>query len=122
MVAYNVWITRAPDVERVDGLPSVLSVARSLAGRLRSPSVRSLGLAVEAGAQVSLNLIDPAGTSVAGIYDTVAAGAEANGCSVLRAELVGLVPEAVLASAPRHRWAELDLSEARTIEARLAGR
>jgi len=122
MVAYNVWITRAPDVERVEGLPSVLSVARSLAGRLRSPTVRSLGLAVEAGAQVSLNLIDPAGTSVAGIYDTVAAGAEANGCSVLRAELVGLVPEAVLASAPRHRWAELDLSEARTIEARLAGR
>jgi len=122
MVAYNVWITRSPHVDGVDGLPSVLSVARSLAARLRTPTVRSLGLAVEAGAQVSLNLIDPGGASVADVYDTVAAGAEANGCSVLRAELVGLVPAAVLASAPRHRWAELDLSEDRTIEARLAGR
>jgi glutamate formiminotransferase len=122
MVAYNVWITGVPDVERVDGLPSVLSVARSLAARLRTPTVRSLGLAVEAGAQVSLNLIDPAGTSVADVYDTVAAGAEANGCSVLRAELVGLIPAAVLASTPRPRWEELDLSEDRTIEARLAAR
>jgi glutamate formiminotransferase len=122
MVAYNVWITGVPDVERVDGLPSVLSVARSLAARLRTPTVRSLGLAVEAGAQVSLNLIDPAGTSVADVYDTVAAGAEANGCSVLRAELVGLIPAAVLASSPRPRWEELDLSEDRTIEARLAAR
>jgi len=122
MVAYNLWIVRAPDVGRADGLPSVLSVARSLAGRLRSPTVRGLGLAVEAGAQVSLNLIDPGGTSVADVYDAVAAGAEANGCSVLRAELVGLVPRAVLASAPRRRWAELDLDEDRTIEARMAGR
>ncbi|HUZ10871.1 MAG TPA: hypothetical protein VMU76_11965 [Acidimicrobiales bacterium] len=122
MVAYNVWIARAPGVERSVGLPSVLSVARSLAGGLRSPTVRGLGLAVETGAQVSLNLIDPAATSVADIYDTVAVGAEANGCSVLRAELVGLAPRAVLASAPRRRWAELDLDEARTIEARMAER
>ncbi|MGH3578744.1 MAG: hypothetical protein ACRDU0_14460, partial [Mycobacterium sp.] len=52
MVAYNVWITCVPDGERVDGPPSALSVARSLANGLRSPTVRSLGLDVEAGAQV----------------------------------------------------------------------
>jgi len=39
---------------------------------------------------------------------------------VERAELVGLVPQAVLAATPRARWAELDLAPDRTIEARLA--
>ena len=37
-------------------------------------------------------------------------------------ELVGLVPRAVLDAVPRARWAELDLDEDRTIEARLARR
>jgi len=41
--------------------------------------------------------------------------------AVLGAELVGLVPEIVLAAVPRARWAELDLSEEATVEARLAG-
>ena len=36
-----------------------------------------------------------------------------------RAELVGLVPAAVLDAAPLERWAELDLAADRTIEARL---
>jgi hypothetical protein len=36
------------------------------------------------------------------------------------AELVGLVPAAVLDGVPRGRWAELDLAPSRTIEARLA--
>jgi hypothetical protein len=39
---------------------------------------------------------------------------------VLRAELVGLIPEVALRAAPRDRWAELDLGEDRTIESRLA--
>ena len=121
LVAYNVWLAEAPDVERSGG-PSVLTVARTLAGRLRSPAVRSLGLAVEAGAQVSFNLIDPSSTSVAELYDTVAAEAESGGFSVLRAELVGLIPALALRGIPRHRWDELDLDEARTIEARLATR
>ena len=41
--------------------------------------------------------------------------------AIARAELVGLVPEAVLRNgSTRRRWAELDLSPERTIEARLA--
>jgi hypothetical protein len=38
---------------------------------------------------------------------------------VSRAELVGLVPQSVLDRTPRHRWAQLDLSDDRTIESRL---
>ena len=58
--------------------------------------MRSLGLPVGPGAQVSFNLIDPASVRVADLYDAVAAGAESMGCSVLRAELVGLVPAVAL--------------------------
>ena len=95
------------------------TVARSLAGRLRGPSVRSLGLAFGTGAQVSFNLTDPASVSLPDVYDAVARGAESMACTVLRAELVGLLPAATLDRVPRHRWAELDLSDERTIEARL---
>lgn len=119
LVAYNVWITGAEGSGVDLGPEHVLSVARSLATRLRSPTVRTLGLAVGGGAQVSFNLIDPASVSIAGLYDAVAAGAEAHGCSVNRAELVGLVPASVLVTAPRQRWAELDLSDDRTIEGRM---
>ena len=74
------------------------------------------------GAQVSFNLIEPAGPSIAEVYDAVAVGAAAQGCSVTRAELVGLLPEAALHAAPRRRWPELDLAESRTIEYRMAER
>ncbi|HEV3131639.1 MAG TPA: hypothetical protein VGY51_06730 [Acidimicrobiales bacterium] len=120
LVAYNVWIAADPGPDGPDGQPSAPAVARSLAGRLRSPAVRALGLEVGAGAQVSFNLIDLGAVSVVDVYDAVAAGAKSYGCSVLRAELVGLIPEVALRAAPRDRWAELDLGEDRTIESRLA--
>jgi len=41
---------------------------------------------------------------------------------IARAELVGLVPSAVLAAVPEARWEQLDLGADRTIEARLAER
>jgi len=119
MIAYNVWIGEDPGRGAEPGRASPLSVARSLAAELRGPAVRSLGLAVEVGAQVSFNLIDPAVVSVVDVYDAVAVGAERGGYRVLRGELVGLVPGATLVAIPRHRWPELDLSEGRTIEGRM---
>jgi glutamate formiminotransferase / 5-formyltetrahydrofolate cyclo-ligase len=119
LVAYNVWITATdrgePDTERLEAL----SVARTLARQLRTPTRRSLGLPVGPGAQVSFNLIEPASDGVADLYDAVATGATSRGCSVLRAELVGLVPAAVLHQVPSPRWAELDLDPDRTIEGRI---
>jgi hypothetical protein len=41
---------------------------------------------------------------------------------VARAELVGLIPDAVLAATPRADWDRLDLDADRTIEARVAAR
>lgn len=125
LVAYNVWIADREDREDRDapeGPTHATKVACSLAAGLRGSAVRSLGLATGSGAQVSFNLIDPASVSPADVYDAVARGAESNGCSVLRAEVVGLVPAAILDSVPRHRWPELDLAPERTIEARIRAR
>ncbi len=122
LVAYNVWIADPISPRRGDGATTALSVARGLAARLRGPSVRTLGLSLASGAQVSCNLIDPSTAAIAELYDDVVAGARAEGCSVVRAELVGLLPENTLRAVPRTRWAELDLGEDRTIEFRLAER
>ncbi len=116
LVAYNVLIASDQGSETDAGRALALAVARSLATDLRGPGVRALGLSLGEGAQVSFNLIDPGSVSVASVYDAVATGAGSKGCSVRRAELVGLIPASVLEQVPRHRWPELDLDEDRTIE------
>ena len=103
LVAYNLWLA-APD----------LALARSIARSLRSPAVRALGLRVGGAVQVSCNLVEPHITGPEAVYDTVARQAP-----VRRAELVGLVSEAVLTAIDRSRWTQLDLSPVRTVEARL---
>ncbi|MGH9183622.1 MAG: glutamate formimidoyltransferase [Acidimicrobiales bacterium] len=104
LVAYNLWLAGAD-----------LGVARAIARSLRSPAVRALGLAVGGGVQVSTNLLEPTAVGPAAVFDEVVSRA-----AVSRAELVGLVPRAVLAATPPKRWPQLDLSPERTVEARLA--
>lgn len=106
LVAYNLWLSVAD-----------LDLARSIARSLRGPTVRALGLKVGNAVQVSCNLVEPHKTGPQAVYDAVAIQAR-----IGRAELVGLVPKAVLASVDPDRWAQLDLSPDRTIEARLAAR
>jgi glutamate formiminotransferase len=106
LVAYNLWLA-----------DNDIGQARRIAADVRGPSVRALGLQVGDHVQVSTNLIDPRLVGPAEIYDTVRAHAP-----VQRAELVGLIPRALLVRTPATRWRELDLSEDRTIEARLAAR
>ncbi|MBX3285066.1 MAG: glutamate formiminotransferase [Actinobacteria bacterium] len=103
LVAYNVWLAE-PD----------LALARRIAAEVRQPAVRALGLAVGERVQVSMNLVDPGAVGPAEATDLVAARAPVAGC-----ELVGLVPEAVLAAVAPQRWAALDLGADRTIEERL---
>ena len=106
LVAYNLWLAE-PD------LPAAGRVARAV----RGDGIRSLALVVGDRVQVSMNLVDPLRVGPAEAWDRVAAHVEVAG-----AELVGLVPEAVLRAVPPWRWAALDLAEDRTIEARLADR
>jgi glutamate formiminotransferase/glutamate formiminotransferase/formiminotetrahydrofolate cyclodeaminase len=103
LVAYNLWLASTD-----------LALAKDIARRLRSPTIRALGLAVGDHVQVSCNLLAPEVTGPAVVFDTVEARA-----NVARAEVVGLVPRSVLDAVPRRRWAQLDLDDERTIEARI---
>jgi len=100
LVAYNVWLA--------EGVP--VAVARHIAREIRGPGLRALGLDVGGRAQVSMNLVDPERVTPADAFDAVAARAP-----VARAELVGLVPAAVLDAVSPERWAELDLDPAKSL-------
>lgn len=104
LVAFNVWLPHDD-----------LDAARSLASAVRGPRLRALGFLVGDRVQVSMNLVDPLALGPGAAFDAVAALT-----AVERAELVGVVPAAVLAAEPRSRWAELDLAVDRTVEHRLA--
>jgi glutamate formiminotransferase / 5-formyltetrahydrofolate cyclo-ligase len=103
LVAYNLYLQK-PD----------LALARRIAAGLRGPDVRALGLQVGDAVQVSCNLVNPSKCRPEAVFDAVAAQAP-----VAKAELVGLLAWRILHAIPAHRWPELDLDEARTIEARL---
>lgn len=110
LVAYNVWVS---------GID--LAGAKRVAVAVRGPGIRALGLPVGSRLQVSMNLVDPVAVGPAAAYDAVDDLVRAAGGHVEGAELVGLVPHDVLAAVDPGRWAELDLSPDRTIEARLGG-
>ncbi len=103
MVAYNLWLVNCD-----------LAKAKAVAAALRSPVVRALAFALGDKVQVSCNLLRPLVVGPAQIWDTVATMA-----TIAGAELVGLVPQAVLSSIPARRWGQLDLGPNRTLEAQI---
>lgn len=107
LVAYNVWFTGMTPAE-----------TRAIAAKVRSDSLRALGLVVGEFTQVSCNLVDPDTVGPAEAYDKVAA-ALPEAAHIVRAELVGLMPSSVLTRTPEDRWPELGLSAADALEARL---
>jgi glutamate formiminotransferase len=106
LVAYNVWV-------------SSVQVAQQVAPLVRGPSVRTLALAVGDRAQVSCNLIEPADLGPAQLYDLVADLVDEQGGTVVGAELVGLIPQSILATITPARWTQLGLSADSTLESRL---
>jgi len=107
LVAWNLWLDHTS-----------LARARELARALRRPHVRALGLAVGEQVQVSCNLLDVADYPPSFVYDQVLAGL-AGDERIAHAELVGLAPRSLLEVEDPRRWAQLDLSPERTIEAAL---
>jgi glutamate formiminotransferase / 5-formyltetrahydrofolate cyclo-ligase len=118
LVAWNAYLADA-DLETATRIAAGADCERAtrIAPATRSAHVRALGLAVGDEVQVSMNLINPDVTGPAEAWDLVETHR-----AIARAELVGLLPKAVLERIPVERWSQLDLSDDRTIEARLAQR
>lgn len=108
LIAYNVFLAS-----------SDMAVARAIATRVRRPGLRTLAFSVGGTAQVSMNIVDAEMISVAAAYDAVSREARTADTAVLRAELVGLLPERHLREIDESRWAELDVGPDKTIESRL---
>ena len=108
LVAWNVWVA---------GLDA--AGARAVAARVRTDTIRTLGLRTGEHTQVSVNLVDPFRTGPDDAYDAIVSELP-EGARVIRSELVGLAPRAVLESIDPDRWEALDLDDSRTIEARLS--
>lgn len=107
LVAWNLWLSGVSRDE-----------TRALAKAVRRDAVRALAFRTGAYTQVSCNLIEPMVVGPSIVYDEVAARLPEGG-AIVRAELVGLVPRAVVDAEVRSRWSELGLSENQTIESRL---
>lgn len=108
LVAYNLFVAGGD-----------LGLARAAAAAVRGPGVRALGFDVGGRPQISANLTEPFRVGPADFYEAVAARLEAAGAGVAGAELVGLVPGAVLEAVPAHRRPELGLAGDPSVEARL---
>jgi glutamate formiminotransferase len=107
LVAWNIWLA---GVSR--------DATRALVKAVRRPEVRSLAFRAGEHTQVSCNLIDPLVVGPDIVYDEVAKLLPVGG-EIVRCELVGLVPRAVLDAVERSRWEQLGLSANQTIESRL---
>ncbi|MGB8197575.1 MAG: hypothetical protein WCF25_11270 [Acidimicrobiales bacterium] len=107
LVAWNIWLAGVSRDE-----------TRALVKSVRRPEVRSLAFRAGQYTQVSCNLIDPLVIGPGVVYDEVARRLPAGG-TIVRCELVGLVPRAVLDAVERGRWEQLGLSANQTIESRL---
>ena len=107
LIAFNVWIE------------SDVAIARSIAARLRSSSVRALGLQIaERTCQVSMNLIDPEVTGIEVAFAQVSEAAEEMDAAIRATEIVGLVEERFLPS-PDATVTRLLLQPGHSLEASL---
>lgn len=109
LVAYNIWLEPGTDWSR----------ATAITAAIRSPQVRALTLRLGDHVQISMNLMEPLTYGPSTAYEEVEALCTESGVRIERAELVGLVPDAVLTSIPQQMWTMLDLGADRTIEYRL---
>jgi glutamate formiminotransferase len=114
LIAYNVFLD-SNDVK----------VAQRLARQIRAssgglPAVKALGLLIGGQAQISMNLTDYQQTPIHVVFDTIMRLAQAQGVSVARSELIGLVPQEAMLQAAAHYLKLPNFSSASTIEGALA--
>jgi glutamate formiminotransferase len=113
LIAYNV------NLESRD-----LGLARRIASEIRErdgglPCVKAMGLELDDGVQVSMNLTDYRRTSLLTAFDAVRTRAEAAGAKVRESEVVGLVPQDAITALAQEVLAAPLLTRAQVLEARI---
>lgn len=114
LVAYNFFLETGD-----------VTVAHAIARHIRQssgglPGVKAIGLLVDARAQVSVNLVDPAQTPLHVLSERVAALAHEYGTAFAEAELIGLLPQDVVLAAAAHFLKLPALPATRVIEPAIA--
>lgn len=108
LVAWNLWVRGVS-----------LGEANVVAKALRRNEVRVLAFEMlDDFVQISCNLIDPLRVPPSVVYDEAADLLSVG--SIDHAELVGLIPEALLRLEDPKRWRQLGLGKTATVESRLA--
>ena len=115
LVAFNVWL-ESHDV----------SLAREIARSIRAssggvPAVKAIGLELKSQGcvQVSMNLTDYLQTPVHVAFEAVKRSAALKGVTVVKSELVGLIPQEALAQTEGYDLQIGALTQAQTLEHRL---
>jgi glutamate formiminotransferase len=113
LIAYN-----------VDLASDDVALAKTIAAEIRErdgglPKLKAMGLAIDGGVQVSMNLTDYRVTSLATAFEAVRARAAKRGVEVRASEIVGLVPEEALAEVARAALQAPRLSAAQVLESRV---
>jgi len=113
LIAFNVYLNTSDVV-----------IARKIAQAIRHSSgglrfIKGMGVLVEGLAQVSMNFTDFTKTPLARVVETIRREANRYGVSIVRSELVGLIPQAALVDAAQW-YLQLDPFEAdQILETRL---
>lgn len=114
LVAFNVYL----GTEDVEIARAIARAVRHSSGGLRY--VKALGLLVEGQAQVSMNLTDYRRTPIHRVVEMIRREAARYGVSVVRSEVIGLIPGEALVDAARF-YLQLDgFSTGQILENRLA--
>lgn len=102
-----------------------LAIARTIARRIREssgglPAVQAMGVRASSGAaQVSINLLDTATTSMARVFEAVRHEAGEHGVDISESEIVGLVPLDALLDVARTHLRLREFERGQVLETRL---
>lgn len=110
LIAYNLYL----NTSNVDVAEAIARAVRFSSGGLRY--VQAKGFLVEGQAQVSMNLTDFSKTPIHVVQEFVRREAAQHGCTVTRAELVGLVPEQALIDSARWYLQLSDMDSEQVLE------
>jgi glutamate formiminotransferase len=110
LIAYNVFLNSAD-----------VTIAKRISKAIRAssggyPAVKAMGLLVNGQAQVSMNLVDYTQTPPHIVFDAIVRLAAAEGVTVDRSELIGLIPQAAVVQAAAHYLKLPELTTLRLVE------